>query len=380
MDLRLTGEQERLREETRELLGRLAPLRKAPAVASSPRGYSQELWGELAGRGLLGISLPSQYGGQGRGFIEACLVLEELGRARTPSPYLSSIVLGAGAILEWGSERQRKEYLPEIAAGRLLVSYADFEPTGSWGGWPRSLRARSRSEGIVLDGEASYVPYAAEAGVLLVAAQWADDSGAEETDGGEGLLLLVDPRAAGVKIEPLETVDWDRYSRVRFDGVRLDAAAVLGEGNEAADARRISEWGAAARCAEMVGGAAQVLELSTEYASRRRQFGRAIGSFQAIQHRAADMALDAVSSRLLAYEAIWRLSEGLDAAREVSVAKAWVGEAYMRICAAGHQIHGAIGYTRGHVMHLFYRHAQAASLQFGDAGYHRGLLAEALEL
>ena len=151
-----------------------------------------------------------------------------------------------------------------------------------------------------------------------------------------------------------------------------------GEGDGWKVVEKIAEWGASGKCAEMVGGAQKVLEMSVDYAKQRVQFGRPIGSFQAIQHHCANMVTDVDGSRYIAYEAMWRVSEGLEAAKEVSMAKAWVSDAYRRVCALGHQIHGGIGFTKEHDMQLYFRRAKAAELAFGDGDYHRELVAQQL--
>jgi alkylation response protein AidB-like acyl-CoA dehydrogenase len=164
--------------------------------------------------------------------------------------------------------------------------------------------------------------------------------------------------------------------------VRVPAADVLGgePGGGATVVATVAAFGAAATCAEMVGGAQQVLDMTVRYAKDREQFDSPVGSFQAVQHHCADMGVDVLSSRLIAFEAIWRLSEGLDATEEVSMAKAWVSEAYRRVCALGHQVHGAIGFTREHDLHRYLRHAVATELAFGDGDHHWDRVADHLGL
>ncbi len=385
MELRLSRLQEELQEGVRELLGRESPIGRSRSTAKSEKGYSPELWAKLANEGYLGTAFEQRFGGGGQSFLEACLVLEELGRFRVPSPYLTTVAICGTAIDRFGSEDQRAEHLPEIISGERIFAYADAEPGGSWGMPPTELRAEKIDGGFLLNGRKTYVPYAHLADLLLVVAR-ATASGGEaprrdrddSAEEAHPILLIVDQRSRGVSTTPLVTVDNDHYRTVEFDEVSVAGEALLAGDPAAPPTDLIDQFGAAARCAEMVGGADRVLEMSLEFAKKREQFGHRIGSFQAVQHHCADMAVDAVSSRLVTSEAVWRLSRRLDARREVSVAKAWVSDAYLRICSSAHQIHGAIGYTMGHTMQLFYRHASSAALQFGDADYHRELLAREL--
>jgi alkylation response protein AidB-like acyl-CoA dehydrogenase len=286
--------------------------------------------------GWTGLALPESSGGVGEGFGELCLVLEELGRARVPSPLLATAACCGLPLLSHGTEAQKSEWLGAITRGTVM-SYA------AGGG--------VTFDGNVLDGEVPFVPYAGAAEHLLV------------TAGSRAVLVgTADP---GVSIEPLDVVG-DPLFRVRFADVRVPGSRVLGDG--AADA--VTAYGTAATCAEMTGGAQGVLDMTVAYAREREQFGQAIGAFQAVQHHCADMAIDVLTSRFIAYEAIWKVASGSPATEELSLAKSWVSDAYQRVCALGHQVHGAIGFTAEHDLHYFTRHAAAAALAFGDAGFH----------
>jgi alkylation response protein AidB-like acyl-CoA dehydrogenase len=237
------------------------------------------------------------------------------------------------------------------------------------------VTATATPHGYRLDGTALFVPWGHVASDLLVVA-WPEGSRQDDL-----LALLVDARSPGITATPVETVGLERRCRVEFERVPVPAAWVLGEpgaGRRVVEA--VAAHGAAATCAAMVGGAQQVLDMTVAYAAQREQFGRPIGSFQAVQHGCADMAVDVLTSRLITYEAVWRLSEGLEASEDVSVAKAWVSDAYQRVTARGHQIHGAIGFTKEHDLHLFFRHSRMSELAFGDGAYHREVIARKLRL
>lgn len=368
MDLTFTEEQSLIATTARELLAARSSTSAFRAVADGRDGYSTELWKEIAELGWIGLALPAEHGGGGGKFLDLCLLVEEMGRALVPSPFVPT-VLGALALARFGTTEQRAAWLPGVVHGEHVVSYA----APAWGSAGGGVRAEIAGEGIVLRGSALLVPYAHVADLLLVAARCDDRSGPA--------VLLVDPGAAGVTIGALDAVDVHRQCRVDFEGVRVALDDVLGHDLDgAAVVAVLDAHGAAATCAEMVGGAERVLDMTVEYASAREQFGRAIGSFQAIQHHCADMATDVLTSRFIAYEAQWRLAQGLDAREEVSMAKAWVSDAYRRVCALGHQVHGAIGFTGEHDLHLYLRHAIASELTFGDADHHRGRVADLLGL
>jgi alkylation response protein AidB-like acyl-CoA dehydrogenase len=366
MDLTLTEDQELIQSTARELLEARLATAGARAVEDDATGYSAALWKEMVELGWPGLALPEEHGGLGAGFLEVCLVIEELGRHQVPSPLLPTVACCGLPIARYGTADQQAEWLGAIARGHVMsAAPARWDRAGDSG-----VTAAETGEGFVLDGTASFVPFAGAAEDLLVVAARGDGDGSA--------AFIVGARAPGVTMEPLTAVGADRPFRVGFDGVRVPAGRALPGGDEAAAA--VSAYGAAATCAELVGAAQRVLDMTVEYATQREQFGKPIGSFQAVQHHCADMATDVLTSRFIAYEAIWRLSAGLEAATEVSMAKAWVSEAAERVCARGHQVHGAIGFTREHDLHLYSAHATAAALRFGDGDHHWERLAGHLGL
>lgn len=350
MDLTLTEDQELIQSTAREVLESRQGTAGVRAMEDDPAGYSTALWKEMVELGWTALALPEAHGGIGEGFLELCLIFEELGRAQVPSPLLSTVACCALPIARFGTGEQRDEWLGAVADGRIMTAVPS-----SWDRPGGDVVAAESGDGFVVDGTASFVPYAHAADDLLVV-----------TDGGP--VLLVDTSSDGVGTEPLEVIGTGRPRRVRFESVAVPRERVLAGGPEVAAA--IDAYGAAATCAEMVGAAQRVLDMTVEYATQRRQFGKPIGAFQAVQHHCADMAIDVLSSRFIAYEAIWRLSANLEAAAEVSMAKAWVGEACRRVCDLSHQVHGAIGFTREHDLHFFARHAMASALAFGDPDHH----------
>ncbi|TYB44263.1 acyl-CoA dehydrogenase family protein [Actinomadura chibensis] len=358
MDLSLSEDQELIASTARELLESRAATAGARAVAGDPAGYSAALWKEMVDLGWTGLAFPEESGGVGGDFLDVCLLFEQLGYALVPSPLLASVACAGMPVARFGTAEQKERWLGAIAEGRVVTA----APL-PWDRPGEGPVAAPDGDGFVLTGTATFVPFAASAESLLVAAR---------LDGGEPRAFWVD--ASAVTVRPLDTVGLDRPCHVELAGVRADDAL----GSEAVEA--MARFGAAAVCAEMVGGAQRVLDLTVAYATEREQFGKPIGSFQAVQHHCADMAIDVLGSRFIAYEAAWLLSSGRDAAEEVAMAKAWVSEAYERVCALGHQVHGAIGFTAEHDLHLFSRHAASAALAFGDGDRHYDALAAALDV
>lgn len=360
MDLTLTEEQELIKATARDLLESRSAGAGARAMADGPAGYSAALWKEMVELGWTGLALPEAHGGVGAGFLELCLVVEEMGHFQVPSPFVSTVVCCGLPLAGFATEAQQARWLGAIARGRVMSAVP-----GDWDGTGGGITAAERDGGYVLDGTALFVPYAHAAEDLLVVP-------------AEGPALVVDTASHGVVREPLDAIGADRPHRVRFDGVSVPRDRALSAGRPVAEA--IDAYGAAATCAAMVGAAQRVLDMTVAYAAEREQFGRPIGAFQAVQHHCANMAVDVLSARFMAYEAIWRLANGLDAAEEVSMAKAWVSEACRRVCDTGHQVHGAIGFTYEHDLHFHSRQMAAWALAFGDADHHWDRLAGGLGL
>jgi alkylation response protein AidB-like acyl-CoA dehydrogenase len=373
MDLILTDEQQLISATARELLASRAATAGARAVRATPERHCLALWKEMVELGWTGLAIAEEHGGVGQGWLEACLLIEQMGAAQVPSPFSVTAGTVAPVIDRFGTEAQRSGWLGAIAVGRP-VSYARAAPRASWGESGSSLTARARDGGYALSGEALFVPFAAQAEGLVAVAD----------TGGALTVFLVD-RPAGSTITPMDVIGPDPLYRVRFDDLLVASDQALGPvGGGAEVVRALEAFGAAAGCAEMVGGARRVLDMTVAYAGQREQFGRPIGGFQAVQHHCADMAVDVLGARLIAFEAIWRLSAQLDEPSEVALtvatAKAWVSDAYQRVCARGQQVHGAIGFTAEHDLHLYTAHASAAALRFGDAEFHLARVADAIGL
>lgn len=378
MDLGLTETQQMLKNSAREFLEKECPHTYVRAMEEDEKGYTVDMWKKLADLGWLGLPFPEAYGGTGSSFLDLCVLLEEMGRALLPGPYFSTVVLAGLTVLDAGSEAQKQDILPKIAAGDLIATFAITEPSARWDAEGiRDVQATRRGTEWVLNGTKLFVPYAHVSDILLVAAR--TRSGADPTQGVT--CFIVPAKAQGISQTLLKTIASDRQSEVIFHDVAVPATAVLGQVDQGWPiVERAIRRAAAAICCWMVGGAQRVLEMTVDYAKTRIQFGRPIGSFQAIQHHCANMAVDVEGARYIAYQAAWAVSEGLDAGMEVAMAKAWCSDAYRRVCALAHQSHGAIGFTKEHNLQLYTRRAKAAELLYGDPDFHRELVAQGMRL
>ncbi len=376
MDLDLSEDQKMLKTAARDFLEKECPKQFVRDMEQDEKGYSPELWLKMVQLGWQGLPFPEAQGGGGGSFLDLAVLLEEMGRACLPGPFLASVVLAGLPILAAGSEEQKRELLPAIAQGKIYT-LALTEPDGMYDAVSVRTTATHDRDDWVISGTKTFVPDAHVAdGILCVARTGEASSGSDGTS-----LFLVDARSQGIKVTVLRTIAGDKQCEVVFDGVKVPAANVVGSvGQGWPVVEKALQWAAAAKCAEMVGAAEAVLEMSVEYARERTQFDKPIGSFQAIQHHCANMRIDIDGMRYLTYEAAWLLSEGLPAATQVSMAKAWVSEAISRVTRLGHQIHGGVGYMMDHDMQLYFRRGEAARAMFGDASFHRELVASQLGL
>jgi len=271
-----------------------------------------------------------------------------------------------------GSEEQKMEFLPKIADGGMILSFALTEPTAGYDAASVKTKAIARDGKYVISGTKLFVPNANVADYIVCVARTKQAKNPE--DGVT--LFLVDARSSGLKCTLLRTLARDKQCEVVFDNVTVSEKGIVGQRDEGwAIVKDVLQRATVAKCVEMVGGAQAALDMAVDYAKERVQFGRPIGSFQAIQHYCANMATEVDGSRFITYKAAWKVSEGLPAALDVAIAKAWVSEAYGRVTLSAHQIFGAIGFTMDHDIHLYHRQAKAAEIVFGNADFQRAIVA-----
>ena len=374
MDLGLNEAQQMLKNSAQEFLEAECPDTYVREMEEDENGYTSEMWQKLAEQGWLGLIIPEKYGGVELEFQDLAILLEEMGRYMLPGPYFSNVVLGGMSIMDSGTEEQKQEYLPRLAEGQIIVTLALNEPSGRWDAEGIQLSATENGDDYTLNGTKLFVPNAHVSDYIVVAAR----TGSGENDIS---LFIVSSQTNGVNQTLLKTIASDRQSEVSFDNVSVSSSSLLGEKNQGwKTIEKVLKWGPIGKCAEMSGGGQSVLDMTVEYAKQRTQFGRPIGTFQAIQHHCANMATDVEGAKFITYQAAWMLSEGLPADREVAMAKAWVSDSYKRVCALGHQSHGAIGFTKEHNMQLYSRRAKAAELAFGDSDLHLDKVAEIIGL
>jgi alkylation response protein AidB-like acyl-CoA dehydrogenase len=378
MDLGLSEEQEMLKNFARDFLEKECPEQHVREMEEDEQGYSAELWKKMAEQGWQGLIIPEQYGGTGMGFIDLIVLMEEFGRALVPGPFIPTVVGGATALLEGGSEEQKKQHLPKIASGEQVWTLAFTEPSARFDAEGVELGAKAEGDEYVLNGTKLFVRDAHVADYMTVVAR--TDRGANPEDGIT--LFIVDAKSPGISTQVLKTIASDKQCEVKFENVRVPKANALGEAGKGWELfQRIARKATVIECAYLVGLAQKDFEISVQYAKDRIQFGRPIGSFQAIQHKAADMVTDVDGARFIMYKAAWSVAEDMpDADMDVHMAKAWCSEATRRVVAHGQQIHGGIGFTKEYVVQLYFRRQKAGELAWGDSDYHRELVAEGLKL
>jgi alkylation response protein AidB-like acyl-CoA dehydrogenase len=378
VDLGLTEEQEMLKNFARDFLEKECPEKVVRDMEEDEKGYPPELWQKMAEQGWQGLVIPPDYGGSGMTFLDLIILLEEFGRAIVPGPFIPTVIGGAIPIVEMGSDEQKKAFLPKIAAGQMIMTLALTEPSARFDAEGVELAAKAEGDSFVLNGTKLFVRDSHVSDYMVVVAR--TSKGASPEDGIT--LLLVDSRSPGITHTLLKTIASDKQTEVKFENVKVPKGNVLGQVDKGwAGLKKVLLKATVAECAYLVGLAQMDFEISVNYAKERVQFGRPIGSFQAIQHKCADMVTDVDGARFIMYKAAWSVSENEpDADVDVHMAKAWCSEATRRVVAHGQQIHGGIGFTVDYKVQLYFRRQKAAELAWGDADYHRELVADSLKL
>ncbi|HLN05367.1 MAG TPA: acyl-CoA dehydrogenase family protein, partial [Acidimicrobiales bacterium] len=360
-------EQEELRRAVRRFLEDKSPMSEVRRLMETDEGYDPAVWSQMANQlGLQALIIPEENGGAGFGYVELEVVLEEMGRSLLCAPYFSTVALATNALVASGDQLAKADYLPAIANGEIIATLALTEDTGRWDLDAITLAATGGRDDWTLDGHKTFVVDGYTAGLILVAAR---------TSSGIS-LFAVDGDADGLTRTSLATMDQTRkQARLEFSGT---PARLVGlEGQAGPVLQKTLDLAAVALAAEQVGGAQRVLEMSVDYAKTRIQFGRPIGSFQAIKHKCADMLLEVESAKSAAYYSAWAAAEDNEELPVTAcLAKAYCSEAYFHCAAENIQIHGGIGFTWDHDAHLYFKRAKSSELILGDPAYHRELLAQ----
>lgn len=372
MDLDFTEEQEMLRDMVRGVCSEHCPIEVVRAMEDDPKGYPVDFWKQLAELDLLGLTIPEAYGGSAMSMLDAAIVYEEFGRALVPTPHFVSSILCAGALLRAGSDEQKKTWLSGIVSGDAILTPAWLEPQGGYG--PKGVRMRAELEGdaFVLNGVKRHVLFAGAAARLLVLVRTGEAP--EEID-----LLLVDPTAPGVALAQQMSLASDTQYRVTFTDVRVPASHRVGAGGSGwATWNEVMYDGIILAAAQAVGGAAQALAMTCEFANERHQFGKPLAAFQAISHYLADADTALAGGTTLVYEAAWARSRGKSVDRLAPMAKLFACQTYRDLTAMALQVYGGVGFTVEYDIQLYFRRAKQLQISWWDTPYLEELVASSV--
>ncbi|MBI1990013.1 MAG: acyl-CoA/acyl-ACP dehydrogenase [Betaproteobacteria bacterium] len=372
MDMGYSSEQIAIRDSIRKFLRAENPIAVAREATQNSAGYAVDVWRKIAELGWPGIGIPEQYGGGGLGLQELALMYEEFGRALYQGPHFGGAFLCGQLVLKLGSENQKQELLPAMASGRSIMSLALLEENARWDEPGINLRAQRTRDGWCLTGTKLFVTHATAAHELLCAAR-------DVETGGISLFRLRDPKALSISLMP--STFGALYHEVTLRDVPVARDDIVGAPGKSWPAiQQVREWGAAVQCAEMVGLAQSILDMSVEYAKVRVQFGRPIGTYQAMQHVLADMVTRLDCARLLTYQAVSLLADGRPSQRALGMAKAYVNEGAYQIALDGMQVHGGMGYMMEHPLPYYVQRILYGKMNLGDTDAYLEEVAQALGL
>ena len=367
MDLALTPAQETLKTEAREFFERECPTSLVREMERDERGYSADMWERMSALGWMGLPFPERYGGSNGSLTDVAVLLEEFGRALVPGPYFNSVVVAGLTVLDVGPERLKNEILPRIADGSLIATAALLEEDARYRSEAIRMSLESREGDYVANGTKMFVEYANSADLILTPVRTQRNG---EPESGVTLVLIPgsDP---GIHAMSLDSIARDRQFALHFEDVSVSAGAILGRENDGWPAlKRSLDRASLLHCAQSVGGAQRVLEMTVDYTKQRVQFDRPIASFQSVQHSCADMVIAIDSARLAVYQAITRLEDGEDADKEIALAKTLTNHAYKWTTLTAQQVHGGIAFMEEYDLQLWTRRAKVAELKFGaSSGY-----------
>jgi len=373
VDFGFSEEQEMLRDAAKRFLADNCSTKFVRQMMADTTAHNQDFWKKLVGLGWPGLLIPEEFGGQGGSFLDMTVIVEEAGKAILPGPFFTAALLAAPLLIEAGTDEQKKNILPRMAKGEFIGTVAIAEASGRFDADGIQLKATKSGSDYVLNGEKFFVPDAHVANGIAVAAR----TGGSGTNGIT--LLAMNTNTPGITITQLKTVDMTRrLCHVKFDNVKT--SEVLGKPDQGwAPLNRTLEIAGSALSTEIVGTAQKALDLAVEYAKTRVQFGKPIGSFQAVKHKCVDMMVAVENARSLAYYAAWTVdTRNNEAATAVPMAKAYASDMGKNVTSEAIQVHGGIGFTWEHDMHLYHRRALAGEANFGNAPVHRETVARAV--
>ena len=372
MNLDLNIEQTLLKNSARSFLKQECPSALVRKVRDSDEAFPETLWKNMADMGWMGLGIDEEYGGIGGSASDVAVLMEAMGEASLPAPFFTTVVVSGTAIQQSSNEEMKAKLLPLLVTGKLVSSFALIEPNNDYGLTHIRTAATADGSGWIISGTKLFVEYAKGARYFLTVAN---------VEGTGLIVAMIDAATDGIKLKSMPTLDYSKQCEVVFNAVKVPAENILALGDDAESMlNHLEDICAVAKCSEMMGAIQSVLDVSVEYVKDRTQFGQPVGGFQAVQHHCANMAVDVDSARYLTGLAAWKLSEGLPATKEASMAKSFVSKAAVRVSKLGHQVHGAISFCDEHDMHLYLRRSQSASMAFGNTEYHLEKVAQKIGL
>ncbi|HXZ36508.1 MAG TPA: acyl-CoA dehydrogenase family protein [Thermodesulfobacteriota bacterium] len=377
MDFNLSDESKMLKSNAEKFMKEKSPSSFVKNILKEEKGFSEALWKEMAGLGWLGLIYAEPYGGSGGNFFDLFVLFEEMGKAVFPSPFFCSAVFAGLLINEAGNESVKKAYLPGIIEGKKILTVGLQNEQFFYDYQKPALEARGDGkDSFRIRGTRLLVPYAHVADETLVCAKVMKGPRSSGST-----LFITKAKDAGIQLTPLNTITGEKSFAVTYADYPASSKDILGSlGKGAAYVEKVMPKLIALKCGEMVGGLSKVVDMTVDYVKQRVQFGKPLGVLQVVQHYCADMTTLLDTARMIAYQAASLISAGLPCAKEVAMAKAWCSDAYKRATQVAHQLHGGIGFTEEHDLHLYYKHAKALEMEFGDSWVHRQRVAEAMGL
>jgi len=373
MEFNLNEETVLLKNSAERYLKENCPASLVKDLIETQEGYSKTIWNDMAELGWLGLVYSEKYGGSEGSFFDLFILFEEIGKVLLPSPFMCSAVLSGLLINEAGDDRLKDEYLPSVIKGEKILTLALLDEEGNCDSQEPRIEAKAVQDGYILNGTRLLVPYAHVADEILICANVID------ANAGGPTLFSVDRKAEGQEIVHLDTISHEKSSAVIYRDTRVSTENIIGSvGQGNLYLSKVIPRAVVLKCGEMLGGLGRVVEMTVAYMKERHQFGRPLGTLQAVQHYCADLATHLETARLIAYQAAYLLSEGLPCDKEIAMAKAWCSDVYNKSVQISHQLHGGIGFTAEHDLHLYSKHAKVSELDFGSAWSHRSIVADEL--
>jgi len=375
MDFGFSEEQRLIQDSAKKFLVKECPKEKVREIEKSDKGYDRDIWRKMAELGWMGIVFPEEHGGTGGEFMDLVILMEEMGKNILPSPFLSTMVCSL-SIMQYGTEEQKKKFLPDIAEGKAIWTPALTEASSSYKASGIETHASAKGDEYVLEGTKVFVPDASVANHMLVVARTGKEAKPED-----GItVFIVDAKNPNVEVEVIPTTAHDKPCEIKFDKVKVPKGSILGKANEGWEiVEFMLQRGSVLKSAEVSGASQAALEMTNDYAKKRVQFDRPIGSFQAIQHKLADMLTDIEGLKYLVYDAGWRISAGYPSNLHASIVKVRANEVYERVCIDCVKTHGAMGFTDECDIGLYYRRVKYNQFAFGDSDFHKERIAAELE-